>query len=216
MTKQLRILIADDHPLLREGIAHLLRGAGYEVVGAVSNAADLMSELERVPVDVVSLDIGMPGINGLEAARQIRSRLPRVRIVILTQQTDVAYLRVALRSGAQGFVSKQCAAKELLSAVQTVTMGRIFISPSLLERQPAPLRLKDLMSDRDDVLTGRQSSVLQLIAEGKSIKEIAALMGISPKTVEFHKRAIVDALGIATTAELTKYAVIHGLSALDR
>jgi DNA-binding NarL/FixJ family response regulator len=212
MTK-LRVLIADDHPLILEGLRRILEPA-YEVVGAVSEGRTLVSEAERLRPDIVLLDIAMPLLNGVEATRQIGSKLPKTRIVVITQQTDRHYVRAALRAGALGYVIKQSAAADLLAALERASNGRYYVSESLAQHVPEAL-LDSRKSPEElfgGTLTPRQREVLQLVAEGKSAKEIADILRISPKTVEFHKASIMDALGLRTTAELTRYAVSHGIA----
>ncbi len=219
LSRRFRILIADDHGLLAEGIATLLR-PHYEIVGIASDGRSMISEAERLRPDVITLDIGMPRLNGLEAAREVRRLLPRAKLVFVTQQIDLRYLKAALATGANGFVAKQSASNELLVAVREVLAGGRFITPLLEEAFAAvdPASLLDRKKDGDaaahtvpDPLTARQRHVLQLIAEGHTNKSIAAELNISIKTVEYHKDTIMTALGVRTTAELTRYAIAEGM-----
>ena len=206
------VLIADDHPLLVEGIASLLRPE-FQVLGGGSNGRDLITEAERLRPDLITIDIAMPGRNGIEAAIRLRKSCPDCKLVCVTQQNDLEYLVAAFRSGIMGFVSKQDILGELVDAIRTVLQGHLYITPSLRD---AYRKLSHENSERlrwrDSPLTPRQREVLQLIAEGKSTKEIAAVLNISAKTVEFHRGSIADVHGLHTVAELTRYALQHGIA----
>lgn len=205
------VLIADDHPLLVEGIASLLR-SGFQVLGSVSNGRALVVEAERLRPDLITLDIGMPEMNGIEAATRLKVSCPDSKLVCVTQQNDLEYLLAAFRAGIMGFVSKQDILGELVDALQTVLQGRSYITPSLRD---AYSRLVHENSGKLKVggspLTLRQREVLQLIAEGKSTKEIAVALNISVKTVEFHRGGIAEILGLSSIADLTRYALRHGI-----
>lgn len=206
------VLIADDHPLLVEGIASLLR-SGFQVLGSVSNGRALVVEAERLRPDLITLDIGMPEMNGIEAATRLKVSCPDSKLVCVTQQNDLEYLLAAFRAGIMGFVSKQDILGELVDALQTVLQGRSYITPSLRD---AYSRLVHENSGKLKVggspLTLRQREVLQLIAEGKSTKEIAVALNISAKTVEFHRGGIAEILGLSSVADLTRYALQHGIA----
>lgn len=211
MKRTLRVATVDDHPLVLEGIRQILRQAGHEIVGDAQRGVPLAKWLEMQRADALTVDIGMPGLNGIELARQVRAELPHLAIIVVTQQTDKAYLRAALKAGAQGFVSKQSAGTELVAALAAVAKGGVYVSPQLLQTAAGePVSLKKLLRNGEEVLSERQQAVLRLLAEGKAMKEIALAMQISVKTVEFHKKALTEMLGISTTAELTKYAIAHG------
>ncbi|MBZ5583927.1 MAG: response regulator transcription factor [Acidobacteriia bacterium] len=207
-----RVLIADDHPLILEGFRRILE-PHYEIVGTAADGRGLVAAAERLRPDVVLLDIGMPLLNGIEAARQIRASLPKTRLVVVTQQAGRQYIQAAFRAGVSAYVVKQSAAADLLSALGDALDGRYYITPALTKEFPEAL----LDPRRNPAglfaseLTPRQREVLQLLAEGKSAKEIAAVLKISAKTVEFHKASIMDELGLRTTAELTRYAVANGI-----
>ena len=203
-----RVLITDDHALLAEGIAALIRPE-YDVVGFASDGRQMVAEAERLRPDLITLDIGMPGLNGLEAAKQVRKVLPAVKLVFVTQQVDLRYLQAALSAGGKGFVAKQSASTELLGALAKVLRGQRFITPLLEEEyEQRELESRGAKSDKlSEPLTPRQREVLQLLAEGQSNRQIAAKLNISQKTVEFHRSAIMGNLGIRTTAELTRYAM---------
>lgn len=211
------ILIADDHELMLEGIKGLL-SAEFEIVGAVKDGHALVAAAKQLQPDIVVLDIGMPVLNGIEAARQISTAVPKARLIFLTQQLDSNYVKAALRAGARGYVAKQAAATELLEAITAALHDRYFVTSLAVANDPNLLRVRNTKTNPADLfggsLTSRQREVLQLVAEGKSSKEIAAELGISPKTVEFHRSSVMDELGLRTTAELTRYAIANGIISL--
>ncbi len=213
MTKPKRLLLADDHALMLEGLARLL-SSEFEIVGTAANGRTLLAEAERLKPDVIVLDIGMPEMNGIEATRRLNRSLPSAKIVIITQQIDPAYVHAAFTAGAHGYVAKQSAARELVEAIRLALRDRYYVTP--LAGEDAA-RLASFNPDKNPAemfgasLTPRQREVLQLVAEGKSTKEISATLGISTKTVEFHRNCIMNELGMRTTAELTRYALSRGL-----
>ncbi|GAA3757177.1 response regulator [Terriglobus aquaticus] len=210
-----RVLIADDHALLAKGIAGLLR-AEYDVIGLVSNGRQLVEEAMRQRPELVVLDISMPELNGIEAATQIHRALPQTKLVFVTQQVDPQYLRAAFRAGASAYVSKQSASDELLIAIRRAAVGLTYVTPALEALVGfAPVsELREEKRQRTDGLTARQREVLQLVAEGKTTRQISMALNISPKTVEFHKTALMNEIGLRTTAELTRYAIAHGIVSL--
>lgn len=213
-----RILIADDHTLVVEGFRRLLE-PHFDVVGAVEDGRALLTAAQELHPDVVVLDISMPLLNGIDAARQLRTRVPRAKLVFLSMHTEPVYVREAFKAGACGYLVKRSAASELVFALHQVLDGRTYVTPlvtrdvvsGMLDAEEArPARPDQVPRE----LTPRQREVLQLVAEGKAIKEIAAILKISPKTAEFHKMRIMQELGLHTTAELTHYAIAQGLVAL--
>jgi DNA-binding NarL/FixJ family response regulator len=207
-----RIIISDDHTLMTEGLRRLLE-PDFEVVGTASTGRQLIGMVDHVAADAVVLDIGMPELNGIEAARIINKSHPLVKLIFVTQQIDRHYVQAALQAGAAAFVSKQSASSELQLAISSALRGETYVTSvagidpgGILERSGEPTR--DFFG-RD--LTTRQREVLQLTAEGKTVKEIGVLLRISPKTVEFHKSAVMDQLGLRNTADLTRYALTHGI-----
>jgi DNA-binding NarL/FixJ family response regulator len=208
-----RILIADDHALMLEGLTRLLAGE-FEIVGTALNGRALLSEAERLKPDVILLDVGMPEMNGIEAARRLAKILPSAKIVFITQQLDPAYLHAAFSAGAKGYVAKQSAANELVRAIRLALRDRYYVTP-LAAKDSAPFSQSEPRTNPAEMfgaeLTPRQREVLQLVAEGKSTKEISAALNISPKTVEFHRNSLMDELGVRTTAELTRYALSRGI-----
>ncbi len=215
MTRR-RIVIADDHALVAEGLAGIL-AADYEVVGVFHDGRELVAEAPRLRPDLICLDIGMPSLNGIQAAVELHRLLPRAKLVFVTQQIELPYLRATFRAGASGYVAKQSAGSELLTALKVVVSGGTYITPLLAQdgmHDPNDLR-RDHANVFSDALTPRQREVLQLIAEGKTVKDISAVLKISTKTVEFHKGCLMDELGLRTTAELTRYALNHQVIAPD-
>ncbi len=210
-----RVLIADDHTLLAEGIARFL-SADYEVVGVVSDGRQLVTEGTRLRPDLIVLDISMPLLNGIEAARQLRKAVPATKLIFVTQQIELQYLRAAFHAGGMGYVAKQSASDELLEAVRSVLNGGTYITRSLQEKvdfAPVSELRRDEAGDASG-LTTRQREVLQMVAEGKTSREIAAVLRISAKTVEFHKKSLMDQTGLRTAVELTRYAIATGVVSL--
>jgi DNA-binding NarL/FixJ family response regulator len=208
-----RILIADDHTLVLEGLKRLLADE-FEVVGTASNGRELIEEAERLNPDVIGIDVAMPEMNGIEAARRLRAIVPRAKIVFITQQLDPAYLRAAFAAGASAYVAKQSAWTELVTAIHRAIEGGYYVTPlaAVEVAHVVDSNQRQLPSEMfGGRLTPRQREVLQLIAEGKTSKEISISLNISVKTVEFHRNALMDELGIRTIAELTRFAVSRGI-----
>jgi DNA-binding NarL/FixJ family response regulator len=209
-----KILLADDHPMVLEGVARILE-EHFDIVGKVEDGRALIDAAKQLKPDVVVLDISMPLLNGFEAARQLSKLVPASKLIFLTMHADATYANEAFEAGASGYLLKRSAASELTKAIRTVTSGRTYLTPLLRPDDPAPLgdgSAKQLPKLKQ--LTPRQREILQQIGEGKSTKDIATLLSISVKTVEFHKSKIMDTLAIHTTAELTRYTVAHGLAKL--
>jgi DNA-binding NarL/FixJ family response regulator len=209
-----RILIADDHELISRGIERVI-DSEFDVVGVVANGRDLLSEALRLRPQAIILDIAMPFLNGIEAAIQLSKSYPDVKLLFVTQHADRQYVQAAFRAGGRGFVLKQSAAKEVREALRVVLKGQFYVSPALQRDLPSVVALYQNPADLfSGSMTPREREVLQLVAEGRTGKEIAQRLGISIKTVEFHKRGMMEALGLRTIAELTRYALEHGIIAL--
>ena len=206
-----RILIADDHQILAEGLRGLLEPE-FEVVGVVADGRELLSAAKKQRPDVIVADITMPLLNGIEAAAQLRDIEVKAKVVFLTMHRDVAYARRAMEAGAAGFVLKHSVASELVTAVREALQGRTYVTPMIAGELLQSYR-EDESGSRDSVqpLTARQREVLQLIAEGRSAKEVAAVVKISIRTAEAHKAHILKALGLRTTADLVQYAIRNGI-----
>ncbi len=209
-THRQRVLIADDHALMAEGIRGLL-ASEYDVLGIATDGRMLLRDAVAMRPEIICLDIGMPEMNGIQAAAELSRQLPRAKLVFVTQQLELPYLRAAFHAGASGYVAKQSASTELLEGLRQVLGGRQYITP-LLAAEAESLHgelHRDLSKTYADRLTPRQREVLKLTAEGRTIKEISSKLAISLKTVEFHKSALMNELGLRTTADLTRYALAH-------
>jgi len=209
-----RVLLADDHRVVAEGLKHLL-AEEFDLVGMVEDGRALITAAKKLEPDVIVADITMPHLNGIDAMPQLKKDNARVKVVFLTMHQDPAYARRALEAGAAGFVVKHSAPAELVMAIHAALKGQTFITPSLagdVLRQ-AQHGSRDA-GDPDQRLTPRQREILQLLAEGRSAKEIAAALAISPRTVEFHKYQLMEAHGLHSTAELVHFAIKHGIVAV--
>jgi DNA-binding NarL/FixJ family response regulator len=211
--KKSRVLLADDHRVVAEGLQSLLE-PHFDVAGIVSDGRELVAAAKALDPDVIVVDVSMPSLNGIDAVRQLRTVNSRAKVVFLTMHREVAYAARALEAGASGFVLKHSASSELVTAIQEALKGGTYITPQIAGdllnsfRRGEPAR-----SEAVGELTARQREVLQLIAEGRSAKEIAAILSISPRTAEFHKARLMAPLGVQSTAELVQHANRIGLSA---
>src|SRR3954452_19226929 len=199
--KRPRVLLDDDHRMLREAFAHLLEPS-CEVVGAVGDGRALLAAAPELRPDIVVLDVGMPLLNGLDAARQLKSAMPEVRLVFLTVSEDPDLAAEAFRAGASGYVLKNSAASELFRAIQEVYQGRSYITPLVTQGLVGSLIREPGTARGSGQLSMRQREVLQLVAEGRTMKEIAHVLEITPRTVAFHKYSMMEDLGIKTSAGL--------------
>ncbi len=215
----IRVLLADDHRIVRQGLRALLSAqSDIVIVGETGDGRETVQLAESLQPDVVVMDISMPLLNGIEATRQIVSRTPEVAVVVLSMHGGDEYILQALRVGALGYVLKQSADTELLMAVRAAQRGESFLSPAIaqsvingyLRQAEAPQT-----QDRYELLTGRECEVLQLVAEGKSVREIADLLCISPRTAATHKANLMTKLDIHHTAGLVRFAIRRGVVALD-
>src|SRR5260370_32613457 len=215
-----RILIADDHEVERRGIRALLEShPGWEVCGEARDGRETVELASTARPDVILLDVGMPNLNGLEAARQILAVLPEVAILILTMQDSDHVVRDVLRAGARGFLLKSDAGKDLVAAVEALQLQRTFFTTRVsrmvlegfLDRDHRPDRSRGNQDDSLDVLTGRQREVIQLLAEGKASKEVAVTLNLSVKTAETHRTNLMRKLVLHSVADLTRYATRNGI-----
>ena len=207
-----RILLADDHVLVAQALAHLLQRE-FEVVATVSDGRALLVAAGELLPDVVVVDIGMPLLNGLDAAEQLKVLHPAIKVIFLTQNREPRFAVEAFRRHASGYLLKDSAASELTTAIREALRGRSYVSPSIAREMvdEASRPGADQITLRG--LSAREREVLQLLAEGKSMKEVGALLDISPRTVEFHKYRIMDLLHVKTNAELVQQAIKLGLIA---
>jgi DNA-binding NarL/FixJ family response regulator len=206
-----RIILADDHAIVLDGLRRLLEPE-FEIVASVEDGRTLVSEIERLKPELAVADISMPLLNGLEALRQCRSAGSRTRFVLLTGRADVALATQAFRLGAAGYVLKHAAAEELIGAIREVLMGRTYITPRIANEVLQNLMSRPAEAPKDgSELTGREREVVQLLAEGKLMKEIAAILNVSTRTVEFHKNNVMAKTGLRSTAELARYATRCGI-----
>ena len=213
----IRLLVADDHQLMRHGLRVLLDGLDdMEVIGEACNGREVVEMSGRLNPDVVLIDIGMPHLNGIDATRQIQQLSNPPRVVALSMHTDRQFVQGVLRAGAHGYLLKDSAFEEVAQAVRSVSNGGTYLSPAI-----AGLVVEGLLKTSPDtesqtsVLSVREREVLQLISEGNSTKDVAQHLHISPKTVETHRRQIMNKLNLFSIAELTKYAIRHGLTRVD-
>ena len=202
-----RVLLADDHTLVRGAFEKLL-AAECDVIGSVSDGRAAVEATEQLMPDVVVLDMAMPLLNGLEAGRQIKQRFPRVKLIFVTMNEDADLAAEAFRSGASGYLLKRSAASELTTAIREVMSGRAYITPLVASGLMGSLLHPDEHAS-SHVLTARQREVLQLLAEGNSMKEVGSVLNITPRTVAFHKYQMMDQLKVTSTAELIQFAVKH-------
>ncbi len=202
-----RVLLADDHALVLGAFEKLLAGE-FEIVGQVSDGRALVAAVERLRPDVVVLDIAMPELNGLEAGRQIKNRWPDTRLIFLTMNEDPDLAAEAFRSGASGYLLKRSAASELATAIREAILGRSYVTPLVTGGMVEALMRPDQQGPAHE-LTPRQREVLQLLAEGHSMKEVAGVLNVTPRTVAFHKYQMMEQLNLKSTAELIQYAVRH-------
>jgi DNA-binding NarL/FixJ family response regulator len=209
--RKFRVLLADDHKIVLEGLKSLLEPE-FDLVGTVEDGIALVKEAERLHPDVIVADISMPLLNGIEAVRQIKKTDDRIKVVFLTMHPDVAYATMAFEAGASGYVLKRSASRELITAINDAMKERTYVTPmiagELLQSYKKTQPGQDVFNKK---LTHRQEEILQLLAEGYPIKEIANILHISPRTVETHKYNMMQELGLKTTTDLVKYAIKQGI-----
>ncbi len=210
--KRHRILLADDHVMVVQGLSLILNRPEFEILGSVTDGRALVRAAEELRPDVIVVDVSMPLMNGIEAVRQIREHDRKVKVVFLTMHPEVTYAREAMSAGASAYVLKSGAGDELVTAIEAVLGGNTYVTPSIADAVMKSVAGGGNESQRvREGLTPRQREILQLLAEGRSLKDIAALLHISPRTVEFHKYGVMEALGARTMADLVRYATKHGI-----
>jgi DNA-binding NarL/FixJ family response regulator len=205
-----RVLLADDHTMLLEAFRQLLEPR-CEIVGTAGDGRALLELAAKTQPDVIVLDIAMPRLNGMDACAQLRRRMPSVRLVFLTVNEDPGVAADAIRLGASGYLLKNSASGELFTAIEHALAGKTYVTPLVTEGVPPGIFLRRTTKLRTEKLTARQREVLQLLAEGRGMKEVADLLEVKPRTIAFHKYTIMEQLGVKTTAELVQYAVEHGM-----
>jgi len=212
----IRVLLADDHAVVRDGLRALLEAQpGIEVVGDVANGREAVREAQRLRPDVVVMDIAMPGLNGIEATLQIKDASPSVRVLILSMHSTTEHIFRALQAGARGYLLKDSAGNELVEAVRVVHAGRRYLSQKI-----AATVIDDYIAERHgtsplDSLSRRERQILQLIAEGKTSAEVGAMLFLSPKTVDTYRSRMMHKLGIGDLPNLVKFAIQNGITQLD-
>ena len=204
-----RVLLADDHVLVRDGIKITLEANGFQIVGEASEGREAVRMVRELNPEVAVFDVSMPGLNGVDAARLALHEKPGLKIVLLTVHTENEYVDEALKAGVSGYVLKKQATADLIRAIQEVSLGNIYLSPGISRAVMEAFRSGTQLASR--TLTAREREVLQLIAEGRTTKEIGGVLGISVKTAETHRSRVMDKLEIRDTAGLVRYAIRVGL-----
>ncbi len=205
----IRVVLADDHALVRQSLKSLLEREGFQIVAEASDGQEALRHVQSLRPDIAVMDISMPTLNGLEAARQLNLSNPQTKTILLTQHDEEQYLSEALEAGVKGYVLKSQVANDLIQALRQVSRGEVYLSPGVSGAIMEAYRSK--AHKPKDPLTGRERQVLQLIAEGKSTKDVASLLGISVKTAESHRTRLMQKLDIHETASLVLYAVRRGI-----
>src|SRR5580704_17774532 len=205
----IRIVLADDHVLVRQGLKSLLEREGFQVVAEASDGQEALAQVESLRPDIAVMDISMPTLNGLNAAREMGRSFPKTKTILLTGHDGIQYIREALAAGAKGYVLKSQAVSDLLLAIRQVSRGQVYLSPGISSAAMEPYPSKS--EKPRNPLTSRESQVLQLVAEGKSTKDVASLLGISVKTAESHRTRLMQKLDVHETASLVLYAIRHGI-----
>jgi two-component system, NarL family, response regulator NreC len=204
-----RILLADDHAMVREGLRAFLEKQGFQIVAEASDGQEVLRSVEKTAPDVAVIDISMPVLNGVDAARELKKSFPKTKVILLTQHDEDQYVSESLRVGVKGYVLKNQAAEDLVHAIQEVCRGSVYLSPNI-SRAVIDAYLSKTY-DVTDPLSARERQVLQLVGEGKSTKDIAEHLGISVKTAESHRARLMKKLDIHETASLVRYAIRRGL-----
>lgn len=210
----MKILLVDDHKMMRDGLRAILEKEELIVVGEAASGREALVSARRLRPQIVVMDISMPELNGIDATRKMLAEIPGIKVIALSMNSDRRYVLAMFKAGAVGYLLKNSASEELISAVRAVADDLTYVSPSI-----ASLIVDDAIdasgATANRMLSTREREVLQLLAEGKSSKDIAAQLNVAVPTVETHRRQIMDKLGLRTIAELTKYAIREGLTSLD-
>ena len=213
--KRTRVLLADDHKIILDGLRSLLESE-FEIVGTVGDGRALVSAVELLHPDVIVVDISMPLLNGIEAVRQIKKLDKRVKVIFLTMHPDVTYAIRAFEAGASGYVLKHSASSELLTAIHEAIKGRTYVTPMIAGELLQAYKGESYgQAEEAQQLTQRQREILQLLVEGNSAKEIANLLNISPRTVEFHKYNMMSKLNLKSLSALIQYGIKHGFASVE-
>ena len=211
-----RVLLADDHKILRQGLRTLLeQEKDIQIVGEADNGRSSVKLTGELAPDVVIMDVAMPDLNGIDATRRITEADPRTRVLALSMHSDGRYVKGMLQAGARGYILKDCAAEELTHAIRTVMAGQVYVSPGVTGTIVNDYVRQLTAADQPATLTPREREVLQLLAEGSSTANIAAGLNLSVKTIETHRKRIMDKLDLRSIAELTKYAIREGITTVD-
>jgi two-component system, NarL family, response regulator NreC len=214
----IRIILADDHQIVRQGLRTLLAGElDMQIVGEADGGRKTLELAQELAPDVIIMDISMPDLNGIEATRQILVESPGVKVIALSMHSDSLFVLNMLRSGALGYLLKDCALEELVKAIRTVMRHQTYISPGISDLLVQDLANRSTAdsSSAYSVLTSREREVLKFLAEGRGTLQIATTLGLSSKTIEAHRKQLMNKLGLYSVAELTKYAIRQGLASLD-
>ena len=212
--KRIRILLVDDHAVVRQGFKMILTAqSDMEIVGEAGNGREAVEQAEQLKPDIVIMDVAMPELNGIEATRRLAASTPHARVIALSMHKDSVYVREILRAGARGYLLKDSGAGDLVSAIRAVASGESYLSPAVSNAVLDDYRKH--VTNPIDLLSSREREVLQLIAEGQSTKEIARTLKVSVKTIETHRRQLMNKLELYSVAELTRYAIREGLASLE-
>ena len=203
-----RVLLADDHRLLLEAFEKLLQ-PDFDVVGAVGDGHALLAAAQELKPDVIVLDIAMPQMNGMVAAKRLREMMPEVKLIFLTVNEDADFASEAMGIGASGYLLKSSAASELFQAIEAALEGRSYVTPMIMQEMVTSLATGRQADEASAKLTTRQREVLQLLAEGRPMKEVANILDVTPRTVAFHKYRIMEELGLKSSADLVRFAIKH-------
>ena len=209
LAQPVRVLVADDHQIVLQGLKTILNREGFEIIGEASDGRQAVSQAVELQPDLVVMDIGMPVMTGIEAATEIRRSVPSAKLLLLTVHTENQYILEALRSGIRGYVLKSRAAGELIEAIHEILSGRIYLSPGISQTVVEAYLQQN--SGEPEPLTRRELQVLQLVAEGRTTKEIATSLGVSAKTADSHRSNIMHKLNLHSVADLVRYAIRRGL-----